>query len=109
MVLKVKGILKKFFIYQGLKKGGAQGIAPVGGFNDHDISSHFVSGSPYPPSALPPMVCALRLLEISYISSGSFVLPVYSGIFFCSFRERVNLLESTVNQLIHLIIPMILM
>ncbi|XP_016161930.1 probable ADP-ribosylation factor GTPase-activating protein AGD14 isoform X1 [Arachis ipaensis] len=40
---------------EGCNEGGMQGIAPIGGFDDHEISSNFSGGSAYPPSAIPPM------------------------------------------------------
>lgn len=39
---------------EGSKSDGVKGIAPVGGFDNHDIPSH-VSGSAFPPPMLPPM------------------------------------------------------
>ncbi|KAK7364914.1 hypothetical protein VNO80_13660 [Phaseolus coccineus] len=39
---------------EGSKSDGFEGIAPVGGFDNHDIPSH-VSGSAFPPPMLPPM------------------------------------------------------
>ncbi|KAH1233694.1 hypothetical protein GmHk_09G026080 [Glycine max] len=39
---------------EGSNKGGMQGIVPVARF-DHDLSLHFVSGLPCPPSAFAPM------------------------------------------------------
>lgn len=74
MVLKMIEILKIFFFYQEPSKVGMQGIALLVGLMR--VSSHFVSGLPYPPYALPWVVCNLRLLEIYVISSVSSVLIV---------------------------------
>ncbi|TKY62820.1 ADP-ribosylation factor GTPase-activating protein AGD14 [Spatholobus suberectus] len=52
---------------EGLNKGGMQGIAPVAGF-DHDLASHFVSGSSYPPSAFPPM-SQLQFLDVTSLQA----------------------------------------
>ena len=68
--------------YQGSNKDGMHRIDPVAGF-DHDLSSHFVSGSPCPPSAFPPRVCDLKLFEISSISSDSSVLFPLVCLFLC--------------------------
>ncbi|XP_061372514.1 probable ADP-ribosylation factor GTPase-activating protein AGD14 isoform X2 [Gastrolobium bilobum] len=60
-------------------KGGMQGIAPVNGFDDHDLSSHFVSGLPYPPSAYPQMG-GVQPNEINRKSTNPFDYPYDSDV-----------------------------
>ncbi|KAL5142485.1 hypothetical protein HKD37_09G025663 [Glycine soja] len=52
---------------EGSNKGGMQGIVPVARF-DHDLSLHFVSGLPCPPSAFAPM-CQLQFLDVSTLQA----------------------------------------
>ena len=82
-VLKIKEIIKMLFFYQGSNKGGMQGIVPVARF-DHDLSLHFVSGLPCPPSAFAPMVCDLKLLRF-LLFQVTFLFYFFLSLFFCQF------------------------
>ncbi|KAH1256033.1 putative ADP-ribosylation factor GTPase-activating protein AGD14 [Glycine max] len=63
---------------EGSNKDGMHRIDPVAGF-DHDLSSHFVSGSPCPPSAFPPMG-EVQPNEINHKSTNPFDYPFDSDV-----------------------------
>ncbi|XP_027349901.1 probable ADP-ribosylation factor GTPase-activating protein AGD14 isoform X2 [Abrus precatorius] len=63
---------------EGSNKGGMQDVAPVDGF-DHDLSSHFVNGLPYPPSAFPPMG-EVQHNEVNCKSTNPFDYPYDSDV-----------------------------